>query len=375
MGWAQLLETGNLDREMARHAVGVIRRNCEQQRQIVEDVLDVSRFITGKLKLEREAVDLAEVVLAALETVRPAAEAKNIRLRSDLKPGVDVLGDPHRLQQVVWNLLTNAVKFTPVGGEVGVSVGRLLTHVRIEVSDTGQGIPVEFLPHVFDRFRQADSSTTRSHGGLGLGLSIVRHLVEAHGGSVHAYSGGEGQGATFTVDLPLPVSAQAERKKERDGDGAQIATRPESIVAHLPEGGDSVVVPPLVSVRVLLVDDELDSLELVSFLLRRAGAELTAARSTAEALDALSSFAPDVIVADIGMPEADGYELIRRVRALTRDAGGDTPAIALTAYAAEADRARALRAGFQKHLAKPVDPEALCAAVADLAGRNVRGGA
>ncbi|HEY0171792.1 MAG TPA: ATP-binding protein, partial [Pyrinomonadaceae bacterium] len=209
LGWSHMLETGSLDTETARHAVKVIRRNGEQQRQIVEDVLDVSRIVSGKLRLESERVELSPVVRAALDTIAPAAEAKSIRLRSTLDPGALVTGDPARLQQVVWNLLSNAVKFTPAGGEVRVSAERLLTHVRVEVCDTGQGVTPEFLPYVFDRFRQADSSTTRRHGGLGLGLSVVRHLVEAHGGSVHAYSAGEGQGATFTVDLPLPLDAEA----------------------------------------------------------------------------------------------------------------------------------------------------------------------
>jgi PAS domain S-box-containing protein len=370
-GWTHLLETGGLDAEMARHAVAVIRRNCEQQRQIVEDVLDVSRFTAGKLKLERETVDLAGVVLAAVETVRPSAEAKHIRLLPDLKPGVEVSGDPGRLQQVVWNLLANAVKFTPAGGRVGVSAGRLLTHARIEVSDTGQGIAPDFLPHVFDRFRQADSSTTRHHGGLGLGLSIVRHLVEAHGGSVHAYSAGEGQGATFTVDLPLPVAAEEQVTGRPGGRAARHETAHYS-PADAPAGADGEAMPPLVGVRVLLVDDESDTLEIVSFLLRRGGAVVTAVPSAAAALEALGRAGPDVIVADVGMPGVDGYELMRRVRALGPDEGGRTPAVALTAYATAADQAQALRSGFQRHLAKPVEPGALYAAVADLAGRGVR---
>ncbi|MBV9926602.1 MAG: PAS domain-containing protein [Acidobacteria bacterium] len=370
-GWAHLLETGNLDREMSRHAVAVIRRNCEQQRQIVEDVLDVSRFISGKLKLERERVDLTEVVLAALETVRPAAEARNILLRSELKPGVEVWGDPVRLQQVVWNLLTNAVKFTPPGGRVSVSAGRLLTHARVEVSDTGQGIAAEFLPHVFDRFRQADGSTTRRHGGLGLGLSIVRHLVETHGGSVHAYSAGEGQGATFTVDLPLPAVTREEGADPR-GEGEGRREAPAETPSSATARADKESLPPLVGVRVLLVDDEADTLEMVSLLLRTGGALVTAVRSAAEALDSLGRAAPDVIVADVGMPEVDGYELMRRVRALSPDNGGQTPALALTAYATAAEQAHALRSGFQKHLAKPAEPGSLYAAVADLAGRSVR---
>jgi len=371
-GWADMLEAGGLDPETARHAVRVIRRNCEQQKRIVEDVLDVSRFITGKLSLEHESVDLAEVVRAALESVRPAAEAKDIRLWPDLAPGVTVTGDPHRLQQVVWNMLTNAVKFTPLGGEVRVGVGRLLTHARVEVSDTGEGIAPEFLPYVFDRFRQADSSITRRHGGLGLGLSIVRHVVEAHGGSVHAYSAGEGQGASFTVDLPLPVGARVEAPAARGGGGAKEESLVVSPATNPAPKGDGVP-PPLLGVRALLVEDDPDTLEVLSLFLRRGGAAVTAARSTAEALDALSRVKADVIVADIGMPGADGYELLRRVRSRAPEDGGQTPAVALTAYAAESDRSRALRSGFQKHLAKPVSPDALLAAVADLTGLSARG--
>ena len=372
LGWSHMLEVGDLDGKTARHAVAVIRRNAAQQRQIVEDLLDVSRVITGKFRLESELVELTPVVRAALDTIAPAAEAKGLRLHSSLDPEAAVTGDAARLQQVVWNLLANAVKFTPAGGGVRASVQRLLTHVRVEVSDTGQGILPEFLPYAFDRFRQADMGTTRQHGGLGLGLSIVRHLVEAHGGNVHAYSAGDGSGATFTVDLPLPVGSREEGPRVQDEGEVQSPLQSEPITG--PTAGNDVV-PPLVGIRVLVVDDEPDALELVSLLLRRAGAEVTATRSTPEAIGVLGRSAPDVIVADIGMPKADGYELIRRVRSLGREEGGDTPAIALTAYAAGADRARALGSGFQKHLAKPVDPEALCAAVADLAGRGVRDGA
>ncbi|HEV2861944.1 MAG TPA: ATP-binding protein [Pyrinomonadaceae bacterium] len=364
MGWAHMLENSPLDEETARHAVKVISRNAEQQRQIVEDVLDVSRIVAGKFKLEAEPLEIAPVVQAALDTTRPAAEAKGIRLRSDLGPGAVVTGDPARLQQVVWNLLANAVKFTPPGGEVRVSAQRILTHVRIEVSDTGPGIPPEFLPYVFDRFRQADSSTTRQHGGLGLGLSIVRHLVEAHGGSVHAYSAGEGQGATFTVDLPLPVDA--EPPPAADDDAAREAGGPVAPPAA-EDAGEAM--PPLVGVRVLLVDDDDDTLEMLQALLRRAGAEVTAVTSAGAALGALERVRPDVMVADIGMPGVDGYELVRRVRSLGAERGGQTPAVALTAYAGEADRVRALRSGFQTHLAKPVAPSDLVAAVVNLAGR------
>jgi CheY-like chemotaxis protein/two-component sensor histidine kinase len=360
-----MLEDGSLDAAMTRHAVKVIRRNAEQQRQIVEDVLDVSRIVAGKLRVESERVELALVVRAALDTIAPAAEAKSIRLHSALDPSALVTGDPARLQQVVWNLLSNAVKFTPSGGEVRVSASRLLTHVRIEVSDTGQGVAPEFLPHVFDRFRQADSSTTREHGGLGLGLSVVRHLVEAHGGSVHAYSAGEGQGATFTVDLPLPVEAEQSAPPDA-GDRQEEASREQT--GRGAAGGEEAL-PPLVGLRVLLVDDDEDTLEMLRAFVGRAGAEVTAAPSALAGLEALERVRPDVVVADIGMPSVDGYEFVQRLRALGAERGGQTPAVALTAYAAEADRVRALRSGFQAHLAKPVDPAALLATLVDLASR------
>ena len=370
LGWAHMLETSDLDPKTARHAVAVIRRNALQQQQIVEDILDVSRVITGKLRLESERVELTPVVQAAFDTIAPAAEAKGLRLRSTFDPEAAVTGDAARLQQVVWNLLANAVKFTPAGGEVRASVARLLTHVRVEVSDTGQGIPPEFLPFAFDRFRQADMGTTRQHGGLGLGLSIVRHLVEAHGGSVHAYSGGEGQGATFTVDLPLPAEAEPPAL-HAEGRGAQAQAAGVPGDSQAPpdarqEAEESL--PPLGGLRVLVVDDDSDTLDMLTLFLRRAGAEVALAPTAAAALETLERFRPDVLVADIGMPDVDGYELVRRLRALPPERGGLTPAVALTAYAGEADRARALRAGFQAHLTKPVEPDALIAAVTDLAG-------
>ncbi|HWS90456.1 MAG TPA: PAS domain S-box protein [Pyrinomonadaceae bacterium] len=370
LGWAHMLETDGLEEKTARHAVAVIKRNALQQKQIVEDILDVSRVITGKLRLESGLVELTPVVQAALDTIAPAAEAKGLRLRSSLDPLAAVTGDAARLQQVVWNLLANAVKFTPAGGEVRASVQRLLTHVRIEVSDTGQGILPEFLPYAFDRFRQADMGTTRQHGGLGLGLSIVRHLVEAHGGSVHAYSAGEGLGSTFTVDLPLPAEAELPvPRAEAPAAQAQGTARPgDSQTPPAAREGAAESLPPLVCVRVLVVDDDEDTLEMLTLFLRRAGAEVARAESAAAALETLERFRPDVLVADIGMPEVDGYELLRRVRALAPERGGLTPAVALTAYAGESDRARALRSGFQAHLPKPVEPAALIDAVTSLAG-------
>ncbi|HEX7316835.1 MAG TPA: PAS domain S-box protein [Pyrinomonadaceae bacterium] len=370
LGWAHMLEVGDIEEKTARHAVAVIRRNALQQKQIVEDILDVSRIITGKLKLESERVELTPVVQAALDTIAPAAEAKGLRLRSVLDPEAAVTGDASRMQQVIWNLLANAVKFTPTGGEVRASVERLLTHVRIEVSDTGQGIQPEFLPFAFDRFRQEDMGTTRQHGGLGLGLSIVRHLVEAHGGSVRAYSAGEGQGSTFTVDLPLPVEAEPPAPRaDAQGSQAQTTNRPgDSQTPPTDVEGKEEALPPLVGLRVLVVDDDADTLDMLTLFLRRAGAEVAPAPAAVVALEALDRFRPDVLVADIGMPEVDGYELIRRVRALGAERGGATPAVALTAYAGEPDRARALRSGFQAHLPKPVEPAALINTVTNLAG-------
>ncbi|HYY95120.1 MAG TPA: ATP-binding protein, partial [Pyrinomonadaceae bacterium] len=366
IGWSHMLEQIPLDEETARHAVTVIRRNAEQQRQIVEDILDVSRVVTGQLRIESERVELAPVVQAAIDAVRPAAESKGIRLRAAFDPWAVVVGDPHRLQQIAWNLLSNAVKFTPGGGEVRVAAERLLTHVRIEVSDTGQGIAPEFLPYVFDRFRQADSSTTRRHGGLGLGLSIVRHLVELHGGTVQASSAGEGQGATFTVQLPLPLDAGPTPPAALGGE-AQASAFAESSASAGEAGAQPP--PPLLGVRLLLVDDDEDTLEMLVLFLRRAGAEVTAATSAVTALDALEGARPNVIVADIGMPEVDGHEFIRRVRSHAAAQGSQTPAIALTAYARDADRARALNSGFQAYLSKPVEPQALVAAIVNLAGR------
>jgi CheY-like chemotaxis protein len=296
--------------------------------------------------------------------VRPAAAAKGVELSCALDPRAEsVRGDTQRLQQVIWNLLANAVKFTPAGGRVNVKVERLLRHVRIEVSDTGQGIAPDFLPFVFDRFRQADGSTTRRHGGLGLGLSLVRHLVEAHGGAVHAYSAGEGQGATFTVDLPLPAEASLPLNSE----GEPLLTAAPDDAARSESVIESDLPPALVGVRVLLVDDDADALELLALLLRGHGAEIVHAGSSEAALAALTSSRADVLVSDIGMPGEDGYALMRRVRSLSPERGGQTPAIALTAYASADDRLQALRAGFQWHLPKPVDAPQLVKVIATLA--------
>jgi CheY-like chemotaxis protein len=286
------------------------------------------------------------------------AEAKGVRLSCDCEPRAGVVvGDPHRLQQVIWNLLSNAVKFTPAGGEIKVAVERLPAVARLTVSDTGRGISSDFLPYVFDRFRQADSSSTRQYAGLGLGLSIVRHIVEAHGGSVEAESAGEGRGATFTVDLPLASAAK-------------LAADAQAEAAARPSGAHTARRPALMGLRVLLVDDDADTLQLLSVLLGRHGAEITAVTSAADALAVFERARPDVLVSDVAMPDVDGYELLRTIRAWPRERGGLVPALALTAYAGEADRQRALQVGFNAHMAKPVEPPELVAAIAALAGKT-----
>ncbi|HWS85850.1 MAG TPA: ATP-binding protein [Pyrinomonadaceae bacterium] len=349
LGWAIMLDEGGTDETTAREAVKIIRRNAEQQRHIIDDILDASRIIAGKLHIEAQPLELARVVRAAVDVVRPAAEARGIRLSCDLgtPSGGGVVGDPHRLQQVFWNLLSNAVKFTPAGGEVRVEVERLPDEMRVTVSDTGRGISPDFLPHVFDRFRQADSSPSRAQGGLGLGLSLVKYLVEMHGGSVGAHSAGQGQGAVFTVNLP-PAPAGPHATEE-------------------PAAGGRAQSPALKGLRVLLVDDDEDTLQLLSMLLRKHGVEVASAASAALALGTLEQVRPDLLVSDIGMPEVDGYELMRTVRTLEAEHGRRTPALALTAYAGEGDRQLALDAGFDDHLAKPVEPEALLSAIARLA--------
>ncbi|HEX8494936.1 MAG TPA: ATP-binding protein [Pyrinomonadaceae bacterium] len=359
LGWTRLLRTNSLDETTVAHALETVERNARAQTQLIEDLLDVSRIITGKLRLEAHPVELVPVIEAAVEGVRPAAEAKSIRLQTELDPLVGpVSGDPARLQQVVWNLLSNAVKFTGKGGQIVVRLERPDSHVQISVSDTGEGIKEEFLPFVFDRFRQADGSTTRLHGGLGLGLAIVRHLVELHGGTVKAESAGEGQGATFTVTLPLLALRIAERGLQINEEAPQ-----ESNIRHPP----SAILDGL---RVLVVDDEPDARELLTVVLESQGASVRAVGSAAEALDLIELLKPDVMVSDIGMPNDDGYSLMRKVRTLSADEGGATPAVALTAYAGDDARQMTLAAGFQIHLAKPIDPTELLTAIASLVGKE-----
>ncbi len=358
LGWSQMLQTQNLSESETKKALTTIERNARAQNQLIDDLLDVSRIVTGKLRLNIRAVDLTSVITAAVDAVRPAADAKNIRLQILLDPQAGpISGDPDRLQQVVWNLLSNAVKFTPKNGRVQTRLEQVNSHVEIVISDTGKGIEPEFLPHVFDRFRQSDGSMTRREGGLGLGLAIVRQLVELHGGTVSVSSAGEDEGATFIVSLPL----------------LPLRQEPVSGVPRLhpkAETGASPDCPPELSdLRVLLVDDEADSRDLIKLVLDSCGATVTIASSASEAFETIKREKFDVIVSDIGMPDEDGFSLIRKIRELPVEQGGDVPAIALTAYARAEDRVRALRSGFQMHVAKPVESVELITIVANLAGR------
>lgn len=361
LGWASMLRTNSLEQASIQQALETIERNAKNQKQIIEDLLDVSRIITGKLRLEIRPIKLAPLIEAAVEAVRPAVEAKGVRLQRVLDTGVGhVSGDPARLQQVIWNLLSNAIKFTPRGGRIQIRLERINSHAEIAVSDTGQGIDAKFLPFVFDRFRQADSTTTRKHGGLGLGLAIVRHLVELHGGTVRAESSGDGQGSTFTVALPLmPVSPKAVTEER-----VHPAASDSPLSFECPEKLDGL--------KILAVDDEEDTRELLKTVLTGCGAQVTTAASVQEALEQIEQSIPDVLISDIGMPEEDGYELIRRVRRLSAERGGNVPAVALTAYARSEDRLRVLRFGYQMHVPKPVELAELVTVVASLAQHSKR---
>ncbi|MEH2412614.1 hybrid sensor histidine kinase/response regulator [Nostoc sp.] len=358
MGWTQLLRNRNLDQTTTGRALETIERNTKSLTQLIEDILDVSRIIRGTLHLNIHQVKLVPLVEAAIDTVRAAAQGKEISIKSRFNPEVGVImGDANRLQQVVWNLLSNAVKFTPKGGRVDVQLQRIQSYVQIRVSDTGEGIAAEFLSHVFERFRQADSSKTRSHGGLGLGLAIVRHLVELHGGTVSAESPGIGQGATFIVNLPMKA--------------VDVETNTaEELSSSVDTQEANNYLPNLDDLRVLIVDDEADGRHLLTTILRQYGTQVIAAASASEALLALQEFKPHVLVSDIDMPQEDGYTLIRQVRALPTDQGGRIPAVALTADARAEDRTQALLAGFQLHVPKPVNAGELAAVIANLTGRT-----
>ncbi len=363
LGYAKMLGMNVLDAPKQAHAITVIERNANSLKQIIEDVLDVSRIVSGKLRLNVQPVDVAEVVKLAVATVTPAADAKGLRLYSVLDPQLPpVSGDPDRLQQVVWNLLANAVKFTPRGGRIQIKVQRIHSHIEIVVSDTGRGISPEFVPHLFERFRQADSAFARDHGGLGLGLAIVRELVELHGGTVHASSEGPGTGATFTVGLPLMIvhpdpRSEIPRVHPREERPAEVP------VPHRLDG-----------IKVLAIDDEDDALSLMREILEAAGAQVWTASSAACALELLAQSLPHVIIADIGMPAMDGLEFMRELRRGRVPSAREVPAAALTAYARSQDRISVLAGGFQMHVAKPVDPAELIVTVATLAalpGRTV----
>lgn len=348
LGWTHILKTTDpSETEDWKQGLEVIERNARIQTQMIQDLLDISRIVSGKVSLDIRELRLEKVVEAVIQSLRPSAETKSIRLTSAFS-SVDgiVRGDRERLQQIIWNLITNAIKFTPKGGRAHVTIERHNSHVEVAVADTGQGIDSEFLPHVFERFRQADGSTSRRHGGLGLGLSIVKQLVELHGGTVRAASRGEGQGATFTVCLPvMPFHASQD---ETDG----------------PSMGADAIEPPLRGVKVLAIDDDVDSLALVKRLLAARGAEVTIAGSAAEGIGLLDTYRPDIILSDIGMPGEDGYTFISQVR--RRPDLASLPAVALTALARSEDRTRALRSGFQTHVAKPVEPSELVAVVRSL---------
>jgi signal transduction histidine kinase/CheY-like chemotaxis protein len=345
LGWTKLLRTGRLDGTKTQQALETIERNAKLQAQLIEDLLDVSRILQGKMTLNVAPVNLAAMIEAALETVRLAAEAKHIQIQTLLHPiSGTVSGDTNRLQQVVWNLLSNAVKFTPTGGRIEVRLEQVGTYAQIQVKDTGKGISPDFLPYVFDYFRQEDGTTTRQFGGLGLGLAIVRHFTELHGGTVQADSPGQNLGATFTIRLPLNI----------------VEPEPSSDRRH-PESATD-----LAGIHVLVVDDDADMRELAAFTLMQYGAEVTTAASAAQALTLLNQSVPDLLLCDIGMPEMDGYSLIRQIRKWSPEQGGMIPAIALTAYAGEINQQQALAAGFGMHISKPVEPEELVKAIARL---------
>jgi PAS domain S-box-containing protein len=352
LGWASLLRSGKLDPDNVERALEIIERNAKSQSKLIEGVLDVSRIVSGKLQLDVRPLQLSGIVQAAVDSIRPAADAKNMMLRVVTNGQAEPLvrGDANRLQQVVWNLLSNAVKFSPAGSEITVGLHSVNSHVEITVQDKGQGIPKEFLPHVFDRFRQGDSSTTRSHGGLGLGLAIVRHLVDLHGGTVTAESDGLGQGATFRVRL-------------KTIDRAQVVTSL-SAIAELPPLESKTA---LVGLKILVVDDHEDGREVLAEMLSMCDAEVKVASSAMEALDVIQRWPPQVVVSDISMPEVDGYGFIRQLRA--RHSQGDIPAIAVTAHALAEDRDRALAAGFQSHVAKPVQLSELIMTIVRVMGR------
>jgi signal transduction histidine kinase/CheY-like chemotaxis protein len=359
MGWSRLLGSNRLNEREKERAVSVIQRNAEAQSKLIEDLLDVSRIITGKLRIEVQPVSFASITESVINSLRPAIDAKQLHLEKMIDPAAGpILGDPSRLQQIVTNLLSNAIKFTPGGGRIEVSLQRRDSHVRLEIRDAGVGIAAENLPYIFERFRQVDSSNMRAHGGLGLGLAIVDYLVRQQAGFVSAESEGLGKGAAFSVEFPVTSSEIIRSEPE-----VELFT---DVAKALIDDAESSVKAKLKGRKVLLVEEEVDTQELLRTVLKRHGAEVIAVNSSASALAEISRSRPDVIINDIGMAGEDGYELIRSIRSLDPEAGGHIPAIALTAYAGAADRRRALLAGFQTHLGKPVDPDDLLAVILSL---------
>jgi PAS domain S-box-containing protein len=361
LGWSTMLGRGSLDKVTGARAIEAIERNAKSQAQLIEDLLDVSRIIAGNLRLDLKTTDLTSVLKRAMDAVQPAADAKEIQLQMVIDPVADqVKGDAARLQQVVWNLLSNSIKFTPAGGRVTVKIDRVDSMSQMAVVDSGEGISADFLPFVFDRFKQADGSSTRKHGGLGLGLAIARHLTEMHGGTISAESPGRDLGATFTIRLPLAIASAISSVFTVDsGNGPS----PGRVVCT-----SAVNIPNLQGIRILAVDDEADTRDMLRVVLERFGANVITAASAQDALDVLLTFKPHVIVSDIGMPEEDGYALIRKIRALPAELGGDVPAIALTGYVRVEERMRALAAGYQMFVPKPVEVGELSEVIAGLVG-------
>jgi PAS domain S-box-containing protein len=358
LGWASMIRNGEVEGSNASRAIETIERNARSQARLIDDLLDVSRIITGNLRLDLHPLNLAPIVDTALDALRPTADAKGMKLQTRFVPGQCLVkGDPNRLRQVIWNLLSNEIKFTPLHGSVSIDLTCVESTARLTVSDTGDGISPEFLPYVFDRFRQAEGSISRKQGGLGLGLAVARHLVELHGGTIRAESDGIGKGAVFTVDLPL---AQERRDPARAEERRREVERRRSRMGAVRLDG----------VHVLLVEDDDDSRKLLGTMLKRYGARVTSTKSAAEALAVFEGELPDVLLSDIGMPDQDGYELMRKLRALPPERGGKTPAIALTGYASRKDRERALNTGYQQHMAKPIEQADMIKAIAALVGRG-----
>ena len=361
LGWARILQNNHTDPEVLLKGLETILRNTQIQTQLIEDILDFSRIISGKLRLEVEQINLTEVIEAAIDVVTPAANAKNIRIEKIFDPNCVVSGDASRLQQVLWNVLTNAVKFTPKGGRVQILMRRSNSSVEISVSDTGEGITPEFLPFVFGRFQQSDKTRARRHGGLGLGMAITRHIIELHGGTIRADSAGEGKGATFTVHLPVMI-AQRKNSSEPNRNGE----------SPLPGTGEFPATDSrrLDGFQILIVDDEADARELISFILTQHGASVIAASNVPEALEKFRLYEPDLIISDLEMPDEDGFSLIEKINVLNKTQKRKIPAIALTGHAHQSERLKALSAGYQMHLAKPVEPAELLAIVVNFANWN-----